>query len=154
MNARIINILTGLFFAILLTLTGILQSDLKAMPQLVMIAFGIVTLVSFIFIPGSMLTTLLFYTVTGFMLYCAFFELSEYVVDFLYPERGWIEHEGGKKRVMDMSWIWSVAVGFVLSPLTLVLYHRSKLRNPSLEMGVCALFLVMTVVIYIVLELG
>lgn len=146
--------LIALLFAALLINAGILQSDLKEMPQLVMISFGVVTLVSFIFIPGSIFTTLLFYTITGFMLYSAFFGLSEQVKDILYPDIGWIEHKGEKKQVMDMSWVWSVAAGFVLSLLTLILYHRLKLRNQKLEFGVISLFLAMTVVIYFGFELG
>lgn len=131
-----------------------LQTDLKAIPQLVMILLGIITVLAFIYKPAAPNTTLLFYLITSIMLYSAIFSVSENIIDLLYPDRGWILHEGEKKRVMDMSWVWSVAAGLILSPLSLVLYHRSKLRNPRLEKGVSVLFLAMTLVIYIVWELG
>ena len=152
MTERKSNIIIGLLFAGLLIGTGIMQTHLKSKPQILMLIFGALTLASFI-IKQKMISTWLFYILIGTMLYINYFMLTNLIIDLLNPDRGWVEFEGERHRVMDMSWIWGVILGFLLSPLTIILYHKSKVRNRSIEIGITTLFLVITIVIYIVYEL-
>lgn len=152
MNERKLNIFIGLFFVVLLIGMGILQTHLKSKPQILMLIFGLITLISFILkLPKT--STWLFYILIGTMLFVSYFTLVDKIIDFLNPNRGWVEYQGERYRVMDMNWIWGVFFGFILSPLTIILYHKKKLRNRSLEIGLLTFFLVITSVIYIVNEL-
>ena len=152
MTERKSTIIIGLLFAGLLVGTGIMQTHLKNNPQLFMLIFGGLTLTSFI-TKQNIITTWLFYILIGTMLYINYFMLTNLIIDLVNPDRGWVEFEGERHRVMDMSWIWGVILGFILSPLTIILYHREKVRNRSIEIGVTSLFLALTTVIYIVYEL-
>ena len=152
MTARKSNIYIGLLFAGLLFGTGIMQTHLKNNPQLFMLIFGALTLTSFI-TKQKIITTWLFYILIGTMLYINYFMLTNFIIDLINSDRGWVEFEGERHRVMDTSWIWGVFLGFILTPLTIILYHRKKVRNRSIEITVTSLFLVITTAIYIVYEL-
>ncbi len=152
MTARKSNTNIGLLFAVLLVGTGIMQTHLKNNPQLFMLIFGGLTLTSFI-TKQKIITTWLFYILIGTMLYINYFMLTNLIIDLINPDRGWVEFEGDRHRVMDRSWIWSVILGIILTPLTIILYHRKKVRNRSIEIALTSLFLVITTAIYIVYEL-
>lgn len=76
--------------------------------------------------------------------------LTNSVIDILTPKR--IVEEGDEVLypVANMNWVWGVILGFILSPMTIILYHKTNSRNRLLEIGVTALFILSTTVIYII----
>ena len=151
MKEKNINIIVGVAFAILLVGTGITQTHLKNMPQIFMLLFGVFTLFSFV-IKQKLISTILFYSIIGTMLYINFFILTNFVIDLINLNRGWVEFEGNRYKVMDMTWIWGAIIGFVFSPITLILYHRIK-RSRVMEIGVSIVFLVITAIILLIKNL-
>ena len=115
-------------FAALLAGTAMLQSHLKEMPQLVMLAVGVLALLA-LRAQKRTPATVLFYLLLGMMLYASIFLLSEQIMDWVMPNRGIIMVDGEPRRVMTYYWMISVAAGLLLAPLALVGYHL-KLRQP------------------------
>lgn len=152
MTERKTNIIIGLIFSGLLVGTAIMQTHLKNKPQIFMLIFGVLTLMSFA-IKQKIISTVLFYMLIGTMLYINYFILANLVIDLINPNRSWVEFEGKRYPRMDRSWIWGVVLGFILSPLTIKLYHSKKVRYRLMEIGVTTFFLVITTVIYILFEL-
>lgn len=143
MTKRNVNVIIGLIFAVLLIGTGIMQTHLKNEALIFMLIFGVLTFISFI-IKQKSISTLLFYILTGAILYINYFMLTDLIIDLINPNRGWVEFEGERHRVMDLSWIWGVIMGFIFSPLTLILYHRTKIRDRKIEIGATVVFLIIT----------
>lgn len=146
------KLIFGLIFLGLLAGTGIMQTHLKNNPQIAMLVFGAITLVSF-FTQKKNISTILFFALLGTMLFVNYCILTDRIIDLINPNRGWIEFEGKKQKVMDLSWIWSVISGLFFSPLTLFLYQKKKMRNRAMEIAVTILFLVTTFAVYIIYEM-
>ena len=145
-------ILTGLVFVGLLIIFCSLLTHLKKAPQVFILAFSILTLISFY--PGrNSISTILFTLLLGTMIFVAYCALTNLVLDIVDPNRGWIEFEGQRRRVMDMSWIWGILVSGILTPLTLFIYHKYNFRNRIAEITLTSLFIISTTIIFIIYEL-
>lgn len=137
----------ALLFAALLTGTGVMQTDLKDGPQLIMLCLAGLTLTAFL-TRRYFIEIVLFNLLFGIMLYINCFLLTNWLIYTIAPMKVDYEHP-----VMDLRWIWGVIAGLAVAPLALTLYHRFGLRNRVLEMWVTAVFMAMATVIYIVCEL-
>ncbi len=153
MRYKISDILIGLIFAGLIIGTGLMQPDLKSKPQVYMLLFGLLTLGS-LFSKQPFQTSIPFYILLGIMLYINFFMLTNFIVDTISPDDGWVvDNNGERHRVMQMNWIWGVLAGLVLSPLTIFLYHKKKQRNKVLEISFTIIFIILTAIIYFKYEI-
>jgi sterol desaturase/sphingolipid hydroxylase (fatty acid hydroxylase superfamily) len=144
------DIIIGLIFIALLFGTTYLQTTigLKDEPQGGMLIFSGLTLLTFL-IRQDKIATVLFYIIFGTMLYINFFLLTNEIIDILNPDRGWIEIDGERRRVMDVSWVLGVIVGLLLAPLTVLLYHKKIKRNRMVEIATTTIFLIVTTIIYL-----
>lgn len=88
------------------------------------------------------------------MLYINIFILTNLVVNATSPDDGWVlDSNGTRRRVMQMNWIWAVLAGLVLSPLTIILYHKKTQRNKALEILFTTVFIILSAIIYIKYEI-
>jgi hypothetical protein len=152
MNFKKSDILIGVLFICIIIGTAIMQTGLKEKPQWGMLLFALITLV-FFFAKQNSIATILFYILFGTMLFINYFMLTNWSIGIINPDRGYVIVDGIKRRVMDMTWIWAVLVGFFLAPLSLFFYHKIKKRNRQLEISMTVLFLLVTAFIYIKYEL-
>lgn len=141
-----IDFITGMIFTLLSIGTAISAAQLKTLPQIFLLILSFITLISF-FSKNQALPTSLFYTLVLIMLYSNFFMLAAWLVDSIYPERGWVEVDGKKRKVMDMSWVWCVLCGLFFSPISLFVYHKVKMRNRAVEIIVTTIFVVLMAMI-------
>ncbi len=151
MTKRYVNVIIGIVFAGLLIGTAVLQTHLKNKPQIFMLVLGVLTFSSFVF-RKKLIATILFSIILGIMLYVNLFLLTNFIVDTVNPDKEWGDLDEVRHRGMDMNWIWGVQAGIILSPLILFFYHISKLRSRMIETVVTALFVITTMVIYIIYE--
>jgi len=153
MNYKFSDILIGLLFAGLIIGTGFMQIQLKNMPQIYMLLFGLLTLGS-LFAKQTFKTSIPFYILLGTMLYINIFILTNLIVNAISPDDGWFVGTNGERhRVMQMNWIWGVLAGIFLSPLTIFMYHKKIQRNKILEISLTTIFIVLTSIIYIKYEI-
>ena len=149
MNYKLSDILIGLLFAGLIIGTGFMQTQLKNEPQIYMLLFGLLTLGS-LFAKQTFKTSIPFYLLLGTMLYINIFILTNQIVNIISPDHGYVVDSNWERhRVMQMNWIWAVLTGLVLSPLTIILYHKKIQRNKALEISFTAIFTILTAIIYI-----
>ena len=149
MKYKSIDSFIALLFIGLLICTGYTQFDLKKEPQIYMLLFGILTLVS-LFAKPPFRTGLPFFILLGVMCYISIFVLNIEIMNIINPEDGWItDSNGEKQRVMRMNWIWGVFLGLLLSPILVTLYQRRIKRNTSLEIAFTTVFILVTAIIYI-----
>lgn len=149
MNYKLSDILIRLLFAGLIIGTGFMQTKLKNEPQIYMLLFGLLTLGS-LFAKQPFKTSIPFYILLGTMLYINIFILTNQIVNIISPDDGWVVDTNGERhRVMQMNWIWGVLAGLVLSPLTIILYHKKIRRNKVLEISLTTIFIILTTIIYI-----
>lgn len=153
MDNKLSDILTGLLFAGLTIGTAYMQTQLKSTPQIYMLLFGLLTLVSLIAKPPFK-TSIPFYILLGTMLFVNFLILTNFIINTISPDDGWVvDNKGERRRVMQMNWIWGVLLGLILAPLSIVLYHRRMRRNKVLEISLTTAFIIFTAIIYIKCEL-
>lgn len=144
---RIKDILLIILFLAMLVGTGMMQTHLKEKPQLGMMFLGAFTLVAFI-LKTKTVSTGLFYLLIGMLLFVNYFMITDWIIHFVNPNRNWVVVNGIKHPTMDFSWIWGVIAGLILSPVTIVLYHKNNRRNQFIEIATTVLFLMVTISIY------
>lgn len=132
MEKKSIYIIQGIIFIGLLFGTGVTQLQLKSLPLVIMLIIGILTTVSF-FMRQKSLFNILFYILLWIMLFINFSMLTHLIVDLFNPGDGWVQFQGESHRVMETNWVWGAMVGFALSSLSLILYHKTKMNNQTLE---------------------
>lgn len=142
-------LLKSLFFSGLLAGTWFVQTSLKTTPLLAMLAFSAFTLFSFFSKQLNMALPLFLVLLSG-MLFINFMLLTDGVMGVLYPDKGWVEVDGEKQSVMDMSWIAGLIVSVVLTPITVWLYHYKSNRNIALEMICTLMFVFMTLAVFLI----
>ena len=153
MSYKLSDILIGLIFAGLIIGTSYIQTELKNTPQVFMLLFGLFTLSSF-FAKQPFKTSIPFYFLLGKLIYINIFQLTNLIVNSINPENGWIvDNNCERYRVMQTNWIWGILAGFILSPLTIVLYHKKITRNKVLEISLTTIYIILTAIIYIKHEL-
>lgn len=153
MKYKLSDILTGLIFAGLITETGFMQTQFKKEPQIYMLLFGLLTLGS-LFTKQSFKASIPFYILLGTMIYINIFILTNLIINIISPDDGYIvDSDGEKRRVMQLSWMWGVLAGLILSPLTIVLYHKKVRKNKMLEISLTTIFIILTAIIYIKYEI-
>lgn len=148
MGHRLLDVFVGIIFAGSLVGMGFMQTRLKDGPQLLLLAFGLLTVVSFYAKPPFR-SSVPFYILLGAMLYTSIFLLVHLITNSIAPDTAWIiDAHGERRRVMGMNWIWGVLAGLILSPLMLILYHRKVRRNRILEISLTVVFILSTGIIY------
>lgn len=152
MRQKISITLIGLFFIILLIISGILQTHLKGMPQLLMMMFSTLALIAF-FSPFNILSTTLFYIVLGILLYFFYFTSICWLINTISPHITYVDEQGHSYPTTDNRWMWSVFLGICLSPITLFIYHKYMHRNKTLEIITTAAYLITTIIIYLTFEI-
>jgi len=152
MNYKLSDILIGLLFSGLIIGTGFMQTQLKNEPQIYMLLFGLLTLGS-LFARQPLKTSIPFYILLGTMLFINIYILTNQIVNAISPDDGWLVNTNGERLgIMRMNWIWGVLAGLVLTPLTIVLYHKKIRRNKVLEISLTSIFIILTAIIYIHLK--
>lgn len=130
-----------------------MQTNLKNKPQVYMLLFGIFTLWT-LYTKLPFKTSLLFYVLLGTMLYINIVIIANLLANMINPNDGWhIDSGGTKHRIMQMNWIWGAAIGLILSPLSIIFYHKKVQRNKTLEIILTTIFILTTAFIYIRQEL-
>lgn len=109
------------------------------MPQKIILLFEAITLISYLAFKNKMLFNILFLVLAFFILFINFFELLDFITTLIKPNRGWVEFNGERHRVIDMNWVWEMFIATILSVSTLYLYHKKKLRNLILEFYIVVL---------------
>jgi hypothetical protein len=149
MNLKLSDILIGILFVGLIIGTGFMQTQLKNELQIYMLLFGLLTLGS-LYAKHPLKTSIPFYILLGIMLYINIFILTNQIVNIIRPDDGWvIDNDGERHRVMQMNWVWVALAGLVLSPLTIILYHKKIKRSKVLEISLTTIFIILTALIYI-----
>ena len=146
MQIKKIDFIIGMIFSLLSIGTAISAAQLRTTPQIFLLLLSFIALLSF-FSQNQTLPTILFYTLVLIMLYTNFFTLAAWLVNSIYPDRGWVEVDGKKHRIMDMSWVWCVLCGLVFSPICLFVYHKVVIRNRAVEIIVTTIFIGLMVMI-------
>ena len=143
------DLVIALLFLGLVIGTAMMQGHLKNGPQLLMLVFGLVTVASLI-ARKHFKTPVFFYLFLGAMVFLNVFMLTTHLANVLNPESGWIiDSNGVRQRVMNMTWIWGVLSGLILTPLAILAYHRFVQRKPILEISLTVVFLVVTTIVYV-----
>lgn len=122
--------------------------DLKTDAIIYLLVFGVLTFAS-LFAPRPYKTSLPFYALLGLLLYIVYFSVVLAIVDLLNPNDGYVMIEGERKNVMKTNWIWGAFAGIILSPLTVLAYHRVNKRNIWLEAGLAGGFIIISTVFLI-----
>jgi len=143
----------SILFAGLLAGTGVMQTNLKSQPQIYLMVLGIVVLVS-LFTKKFFKIPIPFYILLGIMLYVNIFMVTNFIADLLNPNDGWMEHQGEKRRVMGMNWVWGIFTGFILSWMMVLFYHKKIQKNKVLEIVFVAVFILTTFIIYYIRHIG
>ena len=129
-----------------------MQTQMKSMPQLVMMGLGLATYLSLVKFEKT--GRILFFVLFGTALTAAGFILTNLLLDLVIPERGYaIDHTTGEKHgVMDFSVFLGVPVGIGLALLTLWLYKKNIKQNKKMETACTLLYTLATAIIYFLLE--
>jgi len=150
MNLKLPNILIILLFTGLIVGTAFLQTKLRDDPQVYMLLFGLLTLVS-LFAKRTFLTSIPFYILLGVMLYMNIFMQTYQISNMINPNDGWIvDSSGERQRVMQLNWVWCILAGLILSPLIVILYHKKAERNKVLEITFIGVFVLVSAIIYLI----
>jgi len=153
MNFKFSDILIGLIFSALVVGTAILQNDFKNEPQVIMLIFGLMTLASF-FAKQPFKTSVPFYILLGTMICINVFIVTNLLLNIISPDNTRVVDKAAENhQFMNMNWIWGYFSGFLLSPLIVLLYHKRAKRNRFLEISLTAVFIVITLIIYLKNEL-
>ena len=143
------DIVIGILFIGLIIGTAMMQGHLKNGPQIIMLVFGLMTLAS-LFARKHFKTPVLFYLLIGAMVFTNVFMLTTNLANVMNPDSGWIiDSNGVRQRVMNMTWIWGVLSGLILTPFAIFAYHKFIEPKPVLEISITLVFLVVTTVIYV-----
>lgn len=137
------DILILLAFIGLLIYPIIILTALHINIVLYILIFCVVTLTTFAI--NRTLSTILFYILLGLLLYIDYFFLILLIIGIFEPNRGVVtEHP-----VMDLTWIWGIPVGIVLTSLSIWIYHKINKRNKAIEIGVTSIFLIAALIRWI-----
>jgi len=148
----IVPIKSSIVFTILLIGMGIMQTELKENPQKIMIGFATFVLLLKIFKVEN-LATIFFYILLTVLFYNTLFMIIGYIVHQLNPNAGWVNIDGERQRVMNWNWIWGVLGGLIFSPILVYKYHKSIKRNKILEMIFVGIFIIVSILIYLIFEM-
>lgn len=149
MPFKLSDIVIGLLFVGLVIGTAMMQVHLKSGPQLLMLVFGLIVLASLL-AGKHFKTPVPFYLFIGAMVFTNAFMLTTHFANVMNPDSGWIvDSNGVRQRVMNMTWIWGVLSGLILTPLAILVYHKFIKRQPILEISTTVLFLVLTAMVYV-----
>lgn len=127
--------------------SGFMQPNLKNAPQLFMLAFGLLTLVS-LRLKKPFRTSILFYVLLTALLYANINLLANLALDGLFPEKtGMQDSSEIIPGSTSINWIWSVFAALLLSPLITFIYHKKIKSNKAVEVLLPVFFIVVTVVL-------
>ena len=146
-----------IMFAIFLSMlipTAMMQTMVKHNPQIFMIGIGIISILTFLGKQHKAFTVTL-YIILGLVIYIGIFQITNWIIDIVSPDRGWyIDPETGQRHMMqDPSFLLGVFIGIILTPILIWLYHKNAKRNRKLEIACVSIFTVMTVLIYLIYEI-
>lgn len=145
-----IDILISGVLACLLIFLGVVQASLKGAPQIVMLVWGGLTLVSLLMSQGRV-ANFMFTVLFGTLLAVAYFALI-----FLFT--GWmsgpyIDSEGIGRHPMPTGELFLGFVGaLVLTPFTISTYRKTHWHHRGIKITASALFCAITAVVFIVTE--
>jgi hypothetical protein len=146
------DILSSLMFISLLIGAYIMLDGLKAFVYLWVLLFGGVTLVSLL-LNKKTISTILFYLLIGLILLVTYLMLINLIIPMRDPNIiGAIAGKHDDKIYMD--WRWGILFGFLLTFLTILLYHKSRQKNRVIEIAFAVLFIVIAFIRYIMESRG
>lgn len=152
MPAKTSTLIIIALFTVSLFSTAIMQMHIKSNPRIIMLAFGVLTLI-FLLGKQKFIASILFYILAGTMIFITCFLLTDWLIGIINPDRGWAVSGAERHRTMDMSWIWSMLISLVFTPLTLHFYHKKKNNNRAMEIAVTVVFIIITAIIYVKREI-
>jgi hypothetical protein len=153
MSFKLSDILVGILFIGLIIGSGFIQTDLKKDAHLFTLCFGLMAFIS-LFSKPPFKSSLPFYMLLGLMIYFNILIFTGPIVNILNPDDGWVVDKSGERhRIMQMNWAWGALIGLIISPLTILFYHKFIRRNKYLEILFTATFVVVTGITYIKYQL-
>lgn len=147
------DLFVGLALLITLAVPVLAQMGMKSAPQLILLAYGLVTI--FFLIKSHKIGSIMFLMLTGLGLFIIGLFLTNVLLDIFNPDRGWALDNNGQRigRVMDFSIFWGVPVGIILALCLIRLYTKKIKRNNRIEIACVSLYTVATVIIYLIYEI-
>ena len=146
----ILILLVSFMFATMLTITGLIEYDLKRLPHLILFIYGALTLF-FLLFRVPYVSTLFFYLLLGLMLFICIGLLFDWVIHTINPDIGYSVNTitGERHKVMDMTWVFDSLLSIIFTPILIIAYHRKKLRIRSIELSVCIAFIALNLCYYL-----
>ena len=152
-NFKQADLFVGLVLLITLMVLLLTQMNMKSAPQLILIAFGLLT-TSFL-IKFDKIGRVMFLLLLGLALFLIGFILTNFLIDLINPKRGWAidnnDHRVG--RVMDSSIFFGFPVGIIFVFCLIRLYAKKAERNNGIEIMCVSLYTVASIIIYFIKEI-
>ena len=149
-NMKKIDILISVVLACLLIFSGVVQTSLKGAPQIVMLVWGGLTLLSLLMSQGRV-ANFMFTVLFGTLLAVAYFALIFLFASWMSDP--YIDSEGIRRHPMPTGELLLGFVGaFVLTPFTIFTFRKIHWHHRGIKIAASALFCVITAVVFIVTE--
>lgn len=144
------DILISSVLACLLVFSGIMQMYLKTEPQVVMLVFGVTTLI-ILFLDQKRLANGMFIALFGVLLAALYFILMVALAGSMSDPH--IDELGRKRPTMPMVEFFLGLLGaLILTPLTISAFFKTRWDHRNIKIAASALFCAITAVIFIVRE--
>ena len=149
-NMKKTDILISVVLACLLIFSGVVQTSLKGAPQIVMLVWGGLTLLSLLMSQGRV-ANFMFTVLFGTLLAVAYFALIFLFTSWMSDP--YIDSEGIRRHPMPTGELLLGFVGAsVLTPFTISIYRKTHWHHRGIKIAASALFCAITAVVFIVTE--
>ena len=145
-----IDILISGVLACLLIFSGVVQASLKGAPQIVMLVWGGLTLLSLLMNQGRV-ANFMFTVLFGILLAAAYFALIFLFTSWM--SGPYIDSKGIRRHPMPTGELFLGFVGaLVLTPFVISTYRKTHWHHRGIKITASALFCAITAVVFIVTE--
>lgn len=134
---------TAFLLLLILVISGVMQVRLKSFPQVFIIVFSVITLLSFLQ-KYKNISKILFFSLVGTLLSFGIFITTVWFLNFVFPESNVIDVNGEEKYVTNMMWVFGIPVALIVTPLVLFYYHKFNKENTKMEILFLVLFIILT----------
>ena len=139
-----------LISSILMILPAIMQIHLKKMPQILMLIFGSLTLLSFI-IKNKIFTLSLFYTILGGIIFLNIEQLIFLIIDRMNINISFGNCAGCSDSYGGL--LLGNIIGIIIAPLIIVFYHRIDKKITSFKFYFSLIYMITISTIFLVYEI-
>ena len=148
MNKDNANTVLIIIYVALITMAAVLESEVKAIPLLIIGLYGIVTILCLV-TRVKIVATVFLYMWLYILLGIGTGLIMDWIVGMINPHRGQVMVNGEWRHVMDMAWILDLIVAFTAAPGMLIFYHKKELRSRGIEIAAVSTFTLITFLMYI-----